>query len=99
LSLTLFWELPAAADGRSIGQEAYVWVHGGSKGAEQLAMLPDVEARRGGELVVQQLPGPLTVPGPSLDVTVRLLDETGAAIPTTDGARTATVLSRPAANP
>lgn len=97
LRLTLIWELPAAADGRSVGQMARVTIRGSGTPVQQDLSLPSVDARRGGELVVQQAPGPLTVPpGPELSVGVSLLDASGASIRTRDGAIEVTVLTRQA---
>ena len=68
LDLTLYWQIPAAADGRSLGARAQVLVDGAPPPNRfQIAMpvrralgmppgsasFPAVEARRGGELVVQ----------------------------------------------
>jgi hypothetical protein len=100
LSLILVWEVPAAAEGRSIGQTAQVTIRGNGPLVRQEARLLPTEARRGGELVVQQVPDLVAVPiGPELAVTVSLLDVSGATIPTSGGAAESTVLTRQRAAP
>ena len=88
LALTLFWELPAAADGRAVGQTARLTVRGDGEPGQQDVGLPPVDVRRGGELIVQQPLRSFAVPPDSpLTVSVGLLDASGKTISTRDGAQ------------
>ncbi len=78
---TLYWELPAAADGRPLAARVRVAV--GSAGAlpsgEQ--RLPAVEDRRGGELVVTRVRVPVAASaGTSAPLVVQLVDGSGRAV-------------------
>jgi hypothetical protein len=100
LSLTLFWELPAAADGRSVGQTARLTVRDAGQPGQQDLRLPPVSVRRGGELVVQQTLSPLGAPAEgNPTVTVGLLDASGAPIQTRDDTPEVTILAPRSPNP
>ena len=84
-NLALYWELPAAADGRSIAERVRLGLRGENRPIDEMR-LPSIEARRGGELV-------LIVMGRSYsDITeldqplvVTLQDNQGAPIRRPDG--------------
>lgn len=94
LTLTLFWELPAADDGRTMGQTVRLTSAESGTPSRQAALLP-VEARRGGELVAQAVAIPVS--GSSQRdpvVSLTLLDAAGRPIPTSEGASEVRPLSR-----
>jgi hypothetical protein len=107
IDLTLYWLLPAAADGRNLGAGAQVLVDGAPPSTQRQAALPEgriadpllgsmaagsatfpaVEARRGGELVVQRvsLAGGVTGGQPPA-LSVAVFDDRNLPIRTVGGA-------------
>ena len=86
LDIAMYWELPAAADGRVLGERVEV-AFGSSNAVPVLANLPAVEVRRGGELTVVSVA--LTVAGSTerqSSIFVRLLDGRGGLVRTQGGA-------------
>ena len=111
IDLTLSWQIPPAADGRTLGVRAQVLVDGAvarlraalpEPGSRRLghpvgsSAFPPIEVRRGGELVVQTVRLPLPSEGaPPARLSVAVYDERDRQIPTVAGAAELDLPARP----